>query len=520
MKNFFIIALTLLYAQFSYAQEKNISNGNVFEGEPFIAVNLNNNQHLVAAWMGFVLGQTGRLSIKVKTSFDGGRNWSSTYAIPHVVSTYKSADPSLAFDKNGNLFLCFIDYRESPDSGGVYVLKSTDGGLNWGNPVKVIDAYDDGSKRPIDRPWMSVNENGDKLYITTKPAPWIPAPNRPYFTSSVDSGLTWRQLRYIDSTGFLVGNQIAGPMPAPAAVGDLVYAVYPSYFPSESPYARFIIAKSDNAGNGFGYSVVLNGTTPANNDTAKTGYQLLINPSNTNHLTFLYLYRYNGGDMDVMLTESLNAGTTWTTPIRINDDAVGNGKMQDMIWGSFDKDGDLIISWRDRRNASGSGYATASEFYAAFRDKDSVNFSQNFKLSDTLVDFNNILLESGNDFMCIDLTDDTISAVWGNTKDGSLDIWFVRIVAKTGQITSINLLGSESVNISVFPNPSTGVFIIKMNEHSSKIQYQVLNQEGKLIAESTTFSDEFKIDLTNQPKGIYFLKVKTDKGIVEKKLAR
>jgi hypothetical protein len=72
----------------------------------------------------------------------------------------------------------------------------------------------------------------------------------------------------------------------------------------------------------------------------------------------------------------------------------------------------------------------------------------------------------------------------------------------------------------VFPNPSTGVFMVKMNEHSSKIQYQVLNQEGKLIAESTTFSDEFKIDLTNQPKGIYFLKVKTDKGIVEKKLAR
>ncbi len=520
MKNTFVVALSILMLQFSYGQEKNLSNGTVFEGEPFIVVNPKNNQHLVVAWMGFVLGNNGRLSIKVKTSFDGGKNWSSAYAMPHMVPTYKSADPSMAFDKSGNLFLCFIDYRESPDSGGVYVFKSKDGGLSWGSPVKAIDAYDDAPERPLDRPWLAVNENGDKLFITTKPAPWVPAPNRPYFISSVDSGLTWRTLRYIDSTGFLVGNQIAEPMPAPAASGSLVYAVYPSYFPAESPYARFIIAKSDNAGNGFQYSVVLNGTTPANNDTAKTGYKLLINPANSDHLAFLYLYRYNGGDIDVMLTESFDAGANWVAPVRINDDPSGNGKLQDMIWGDFDKDGDLVISWRDRRNAPGSGYLAASEFYAAFRDKDSANFSPNFKLSDSLVAFNSILLQSGNDFMCTDLTDDTISAVWGNTKDGSLDIWFVRLIAKTGQITSVSLLESESANISVFPNPSNGIYFVKLNQQTPINHYQILNQEGKLIAEKNIDNYEFEIDLTNQHNGIYFLKVQADKGNFTKKLVR
>jgi hypothetical protein len=516
----FLFVFSLLSFHFLSAQEINLSNGNVFEGEPFIAVNPNNNQHLVVAWMGFVVGQPGRLSIKVKTSFDGGRNWSSAYAIPHVVSTYKSADPSMAFDKNGNLFLCFIDYQENPYAGGIFIFKSTDGGITWGSPVKAIDIFADGTEYPIDRPWLSINQNGDKLYITSKPAPWIPAPNRPYFMNSIDSGVTWSAFKYIDSTGFLVGNTIKQPMAAPTASGNMFYAVYPSYLPAQSPFARFLLAKSDNVGNGFTYSVVHQGSTPANNDTAKTGYQLIANPANSNHLAFLYLYRYNGGDMDVMLTESKNAGATWTTPIRVNDDAVGNGKMQDMIWGSFDKDGDLVISWRDRRNAPGFGYSTASEFYAAFRDKDSASFTPNFKLTDTVVDFNNILLESGNDFMCINLTDDTISATWGNTKDGSLDIWFVRLAAKTGQITSIALLESGTKDIAVFPNPSNGIYFVKLNEQTAINHYQIFNQEGKLILENSTSSEEFKIDLTNQPKGIYFLEVKTDKGSLTKKLVK
>jgi hypothetical protein len=122
--------------------------------------------------------------------------------------------------------------------------------------------------------------------------------------------------------------------------------------------------------------------------------------------------------------------------------------------------------------------------------------------------------------MCINLTDDTISATWGNTKDGSLDIWFVRLAAKTGQITSIALLESGTKDIAVFPNPSNGIYFVKLNEQTAINHYQIFNQEGKLILENSTSSEEFKIDLTNQPKGIYFLEVKTDKGSLTKKLVK
>ncbi|HAP02215.1 MAG TPA: hypothetical protein DCQ93_09860, partial [Bacteroidetes bacterium] len=38
----------------SVAQDIDISNGNVFDGEPYIAVNPTNTQNMVIAWMGFV----------------------------------------------------------------------------------------------------------------------------------------------------------------------------------------------------------------------------------------------------------------------------------------------------------------------------------------------------------------------------------------------------------------------------------------------------------------------------------
>jgi Secretion system C-terminal sorting domain len=501
------------------AQNQNLSNGNVFEGEPFIAVNPSNSQHLVVAWMGFVPANGIRLSIKIKTSFDAGATWSAAYPIPHVVSTYQSADPSMAFDDNGNLFLSFVDYRKTPDSGGVYLFKSVDGGLNWSAPTLMIDGYADGSKLPVDRPWLAINRTGDKLFLTTKPAPWILPPNRAYFVTSTDSGQTWQPWRYIDTTNYLIGNFIAGPMAVPAVSGNQIHVVYPSYVIAQNVFPQFLHAASDNNGITFDYSVVQFGADAANNDTAKLGYQLLADPSDTNHLAFLYLQQ-PFGDIDVMLTESFDAGLTWSTAIRVNDDGQGNGKMQDMLWADFDSDGDLIVSWRDRRNAAGSGYTTASEYYAAFRDKDSANFSANFQISDSLIAYNTILEQSGNDFMGIVLATDTLSAVWGNTRDGSLDIWFVRMVASTGQVTSVSLFENESKDLIVFPNPSAGIFSIQSADHAPMKAITVISMNGELVSEIKPDSATAEIDLTDQPSGIYILSVETRNGIYTKRIVR
>ncbi|MES2593474.1 MAG: T9SS type A sorting domain-containing protein [Bacteroidota bacterium] len=506
IKLYTFLSILLFFSQNIKSQHQNISNGTIFEGEPYIVINPNNPQNIVVAWMGFVYNVSTGLTIKVKSSFNGGQTWSTTVNIPHINSSYQSADPSMAFDGNGNLFLSYIDHRENPDSGGVYIRKSVNGGLTWGNPIKTIDVHADGTELPIDRPWLTVNAAGDKIYIVTKPAPWIPAPNRPYFIASVDSGATWQPWRYLDTTNYLVGNLIAQPMAVPVCSGNKFHAMYPSYVPSQNVYAQYLLATTINSGNSFTYKPMVVTQPNASNDTAKLAYKLIQDPSNNNHLAFIYLAA-PFGDIDIMLAETFNSGLNWSTPQRVNDDPQGNGKMQDMLWADFDSDGDIIITWRDRRNASGIGFATASEFYGAFRDNDSANFSSNFPLSDGIVSYNSILAQNGNDFMSTALLNDTLYTVYANTKDGSLDVWFVKMAARTQTVTGIALIGSESDRLRIMPNPSAGIFTINALGKAFLDDVAVYTMTGKKITSTTYNALNKTIDLSGYPKGIYLISV-------------
>jgi hypothetical protein len=520
-KIFSLIAFSCLFVLNSQVPNINISNGNIFDGEPFIAVNPINHQHVTCAWMGYVFGSGSALTIRVKTSYNGGTTWTSAVNMPHMSSTFKSADVSMAYDNTGKLFMSYIDYRESPDSGGVYVCNSLNEGLTWSTPVKIIDAYSDGSKRPIDRPWISVDPTGTKVCITTKPAPWILPPNRPYFISSADGGNTWNNWRYLDSTGYLVGNLIAQPMAAVAHAGiSKTVTVYPSYLPSQSVYARLICAYTTNNGNSFSYKVMINLTgSGTNNDSAKLGYRLVANPSDSNHLAFITPSN-SSGEYDVMLMESFNGGNTWTAPLRINDDPIGNNKLQDLVWGDFDNNGNLLITWRDRRNGGGSSYATASEIFYAYRNKDSVNFQPNGTLSTNIVPYNNILSQNGNDFMCSVLQDDTLNAAWGDTRDGSLDIWYVRMKASTGTLTSMQLIESSSTEIVAQPNPTQDFLTAGFRSGIATEEYFLYDLNGKLIQSEKINRSQFQLNLSTIKKGIYILMLKNSAGSHTVKVVR
>lgn len=512
-KQLFLILLSLF--QFLSAQNQNISNGLVFDGEPFIIANPSNNNHLTVAWMGF---SGSKLGIKTKTSFNGGLTWSNAVVLPHFSSTFGSADPSLAYDNQGNLFACYIDYRQNPDSGGVYVIKSSNGGLSWANPTKAIDAYNDNPKRPLDRPWMSINPVNNQIYITSKPAPWIPAPNRPYFVNSLDGGQTWQSQKYLDTTGFLTGNLIQAPMAAlTTSSNGTLHCLYPTYVPSQNILPGFIHASSTNGGQSFNYNgaFYLN-PTPSSDTLPKKGYNLISNPSNPNHLVFVTLI--NNTDLDVYIFESFDAGLNWSTPKKVNDDPIGNGKMQDLVWADFDDDGDLVVCWRDRRNAPNSGYETSSEIWAAFRDKDSLNFAPNFPISDSLVAYNaQYLSQNGNDFMCVDLKNDTISTVWGDVRTGVLNIWFSRKSLISGT-SSIHLIHSENIpNIEVFPNPTTDILNFKTDKIKI-ISVKVFDQKGSFIQSFIPQNNE--ISLNHLISGVYTLKIETSEGIIKKRIVK
>ncbi|MBK6963505.1 MAG: hypothetical protein IPH20_06030 [Bacteroidales bacterium] len=505
----------------SSAQNINLSGGSIFDGEPYLAINPQNPRHLVVAWMGYVF--LNRIMIKTRVSFDGGTTWSSAQNTPHFAAGYTSADPSLAFDDNGNVFLSLIDHDADLFSGAVYVRKSQDGGISWGNPVEVINYNSDPGKIPIDRPWISIDrsggENNGNIYITTTNASGASGPPyHPYFIRSTDNGESFGPWRFADTTGWLSGSLVKKPMPAPEVTSDgTFHCAYPSYVITQNILPRFILASSENAGTGFTYNTLAaSASAIAVTDTsAKKGYLLRANPGNPLHLAFFHLSNENG-DADVYFRESSDGGSTWSEGVRVNDDPVANGRMQDLVWAAFDTDGDLVATWRDRRNAPDTGYAASYEIYGAVRLKNSQTFSANFRISELSVPFDNILLENGNDFMSTCLLNDTISAAWGDTRDGKLNIWFQRMTLN-GVMVSVQQIAQEELpRIRVF---QTGVNTLIIEADGIK-KYSLLNATGKVLRRADNLPGNHTqiVDITDLATAVYLLKVETVDGMVVTKV--
>ncbi|HIE73753.1 MAG TPA: T9SS type A sorting domain-containing protein [Flavobacteriales bacterium] len=185
----------------------------------------------------------------------------------------------------------------------------------------------------------------------------------------------------------------------------------------------------------------------------------------------------------------------------------------------FDSDGDLVVTWRDRRNGSDSTYQTASEIWGAIKLKGATSFASNFRISDTITAYDTILAKNGNDFMCVKFVNDTLNAVWGDVRSGTLDIWYNRI-GLDGTILSAKKLNSKSLlSVAIYPNPTFSDLKIV---GESIVQINVCNIEGKNIL-TKKYSDQqtsIKLCLDGFSDGLYFLHIKTSDGNITKKIIK
>lgn len=88
--------------------------------------------------------------------------------------------------------------------------------------------------------------------------------------------------------------------------------------------------------------------------------------------------------------------------------------------------------------------------------------------------------------------------------------------AVTTSIHNNSLFGSSSI----IPNPSTGVFEISLGENLIQPTYmEVYDCFGKIIKSGEINEKKTAIDLSSEPKGIYFLKIISPSGTTIQKIA-
>ncbi len=109
----------------------------------------------------------------------------------------------------------------------------------------------------------------------------------------------------------------------------------------------------------------------------------------------------------------------------------------------------------------------------------------------------------------------TINPAWG--LDGKS--WLDSIHENALGIKSL----SNNINVKVFPNPTTNVVSLWFgNECNENTSYKVLDLIGKIVCENTlsctTSKNKLNIDLSNNPKGVYFIELNIGSKKVTKKI--
>ena len=73
---------------------------------------------------------------------------------------------------------------------------------------------------------------------------------------------------------------------------------------------------------------------------------------------------------------------------------------------------------------------------------------------------------------------------------------------------------TDPSGIMVYPNPTTGLITIGFDNDPGAVEVMVMNTLNKVLfteSRNTLSGTELKFDLSNLAKGIYVLKLKTDK---------
>ena len=83
--------------------------------------------------------------------------------------------------------------------------------------------------------------------------------------------------------------------------------------------------------------------------------------------------------------------------------------------------------------------------------------------------------------------------------------------------TGIVTLSAEDLN--VYPNPSNGIFTVSIGGQSGKYEIRIMNMLNQVVYEKNSeIEDKLQIDLSDQEKGVYFIKIKSSKSELTKKI--
>ena len=361
------------------------ATGNQYEAA--VAINPANSNQI------FVVARNEIGGMYKARSSDGGITWTgqifatrNTPSAGDVPRAYGNA--SVAWDAFGNLFLVFLSQSSTTAPTYVAIAVSTDGGVNFYSPTGTGPAL----VLPDVYPYLL----GDQPTVTVGPG------------SAGFPGSVW--VTYFSMGGIWVSS--AGVL-GPGAVGTFTSQPLPSQPVSEN-YGDIAVGPGGEAIVTYGPNTGTSGAIYVNTDPDGLGpapFSTYVQVVQTNvggftgipaqpnwgidpeaglaydrsggpHRGRVYLMYTNApsvgsADTDIFVVHSDDAGSTWSSPVRVNDDTGANSQFLPRI--SLDQStGRIAVTWYDARNSPPN---TMAEYFGAFSLDGGSTFTPNNRLS-------------------------------------------------------------------------------------------------------------------------------------------
>jgi hypothetical protein len=294
-------------------------------------------------------------------SDDEGQTFTPNILMETVGSGESQSDPWLISDRNDNAYFAFLEYGGPGE--GMGVAKTLDGGASWLSPVQASDTigYLD------DKETACVDDSGN-IYMM-----WDHFPTQSdadlVFTKSTNGGASFQP------------THILGPWDTHGGIPYLTCTPNGSLFVSTiwdsnptGPVDTIFFMKSLDYGATW--------TAPHQVNPPGSGEIAIITvcATDSNHHIYICYAAGSPSDKEVYVTKSVDGGTTWSTPVQVNDVTTN---MQRMVEMHIDADDNIHIAWLDGRNIAWDIFYSYSSDGATTFSEDVRITTQEFPLSFT-----------------------------------------------------------------------------------------------------------------------------------------
>jgi len=490
------------------------------QNEEMAAINPQNADNAVVLWRDFRLGFR---RVGVGYTFDAGMTWHDTLL---VVPPYPwQSDPVLAVDSSGNYFACTLCLHSTGEGPtGIYVQKSSDGGISWSDPVIAVDSatqfFEDKQMIVLDGDSGPTYGN---IYIAWTRFTADFSSSNIVLVRSIDAGQTYSiPVPVSDIDG------VQWPVPAAGPDGE-VYVAWFQYFPR-----GIVLDVSYDQGQSFDLDRLI---APTNVWPGDINGNILVFPfpalacdisQDSPYRGNLYVAFMDdaGMDMDIFLIRSTDGGVTWSSRVRINDDMVGNGADQFHPWISIDDVGQIHAIFYDRRLDFNRNWAF-DLFYSRSTDEGQ-SWSTNERITTVSSDPGDAALAGLiGEYIGLSAWKGEVQMAWTDTRNGNQDVFSGRMQLTGVRSDGLPLPMPFTLN-APYPNPfnsSTVISFITDSEMDMTLDMvDLLGRRIALLFDGTCKSgiNRFTWDGRNASgfevaSGPYFARLTGGKGMTVKK---